>query len=270
MKHTFTFTAAAIVLASIGLTLVSCEKEYVAPATSTTPAAASASFVEQFDNVGNLSGKGWVFKNNSFPIGQNGWRQGRYESAAQQQYKFLAPVPFLGFPAYNANTSPNDFVSCDVTCVNDATTGTGEISTWLISPQLPVNNGDKIIFYTRSVDDANYGWYAKDRMQVRANFTNGSTDVGSSPTSTGGFTNVLLDINPNYIYNDPGGNTPAVAGYPRTWTKYTITISGLTAQVANARFAFRYLGTDAGVFGGTTADNYPSVVGIDSLAFVHQ
>lgn len=269
MRNKFTYLAAAGMIMSVTILLASCEKDYVATTPTPTPVANTASFVEEFDNVGNLSAKGWVFRNNSNPIGQTGWRQGRYESAAQQQYKFLGPVPYLGFPAYSANKTPNDFISCDATAVNDAVTGSGEISAWLISPEKPIKNGDQIIFYTRAVDDALYGWYSKDRVQVRANFSDGTTEVGSTPTSLGKFTNLLLDINPNYIYNDPSGNTGGVMGYPRTWTKYTITISGLTAPVEKARFAFRYLGTDAGVFGGSAADNYPSVVGIDSLAFVH-
>jgi hypothetical protein len=153
--------------------------------------------------------------------------------------------------------------------VNDGSTGTGEISAWLISPQVPIKNGDKIIFYTRAVDDSNYPVYTKDRMQVRGNFGNGNADVGSTATSTGGFSSVLLDINPTYVYNDPIGSG-VNTGYPRAWKKYTITISGLTAAVTNGRFAFRYLGTDAGIFGGTAGSNYPTVVGIDSLAFIHQ
>jgi hypothetical protein len=272
MKHKFQFASGIMAFIGLAVIISACEKDVVAnQQPSPTPVATSASFVEEFNNVGDLSAKGWVMKNNSQPIGQTGWRQGRYESASQQQYKFLGPVPFLGFPAYSASTSPNDFVSCDATVVNDAVTGSGEISAWLISPELPIKNGDKIIFLTRAVDDALYGWYSKDRMQVRANFSNdGSADVGNTPTSTGRFTNVLADINPKYIFNDPSGNTPAEVGYPRNWTRVTLTVSGLTAPVQKARFAFRYLGTDAGVFGGTSGDNYPSVVGIDSLAFVQQ
>ncbi len=273
MKHRFTFTAGLISFVIAGVSLASCEKDYVAPSPTTTPTTSSASFVEQFDNVGDLSSKGWVFKNNSNPIGQNGWRQGRYEAAAVVQYKFVAPQPFIGFPAYNASKTPNDFVSCDASAVNDASgvNGRGDISAWLISPSLPMKNGDQIIFYTRAIDDNNYSVYVRDRMQVRANFSKGGTDVGSSATSTGSFDSVLVDINSTYIDNDPAGNTPAVPGYPRTWTKYTLTIKNLPAAgVTAGRFAFRYIGTDAGIFGGSTGNNYPSIVGVDSLAFVHK
>lgn len=250
MKNKLHYLIGAAAFACTSFFLISCEKEYVAPAASlATPAPASASFVEQFNNVGDLSGKGWVFKNNSSPIGQSGWRQGRYESAPSAKF----PGPFIGFPAYDASTSPNDFVSCDASAVNYV----GEISAWLISPALPMKNGDQIVFYTRAVDDRTFPVYVKDRMQVRANFTSNSTDVGSGSTSVGSFGTVLLDINPTYANNDP-------AGYPLDWRRYTVTVAGLSAPVANGRFAFRYMGTNAGVNG----PNYAGVVGVDSLAFI--
>lgn len=271
MRYKFHFTASLLAFLGLAVFITACEKDVVATQQPTLPAATPVSFVEEFNNVGELAGKGWVFKNNSNPIGQAGWRQGRYESAAFIQgmdpngkFSFFGAVPFVGFPAYSAKSTPNDFISCDVTAVN----GQGNISTWLISPSVPMNNGDQIIFYTRATDDSNYPVYTKDRMQVRANFTNGTANVGSSASDIGNFSTLLLDINPNYIFNDPGGNG-GVMGYPRAWTKYTITISGLTAPVSNARFAFRYLGTDAGLQGGSGQANYPTVIGIDSLAFVH-
>ena len=252
----------------ITLIVVSCSKDAVAINPPLPGVKASASFVEEFDTVGNLTAKGWIFKNNSFPIGASGWRQGRYEPSTGAQYKFVAPVSYYGFPAFSAHNTPNDFVSCDVTAGNDNNANTSaNISAWLISPVLPMKNGDSITFYTRAVDDANYSVYLKDRMQVRANFSDGSANVGGSTTTVGSFTTLLRDINPNYIDNDPAGNTSGAAGYPRAWTKYKIVISGITDSIANGRFAFRYMSTDAGLYGGSTGDNYPSVVGIDSLLF---
>lgn len=248
MNYKLLSLAAAII--GISAILASCEKDAVStPAqTSPLPTTTSASFVEQFNNVGELSNKGWVFKNNSAPIGANGWRQGRYEPAPSAKF----PEPMIGFPAYNSETTPNDFVSCDASSVN----AVGEISAWLISPQLPMKNGDQIIFYTRAVNDANYPIFIKDRMQVRGNFSNGDANVGRNPSDTGSF-RLLLDINPGYVNNDPGG-------YPLGWRKYTVTVAGLPAPVANGRFAFRYMGTNAGING----PNYAGVVGVDSLAFV--
>jgi len=247
----------------LSLAMTSCEKD---PRPQQRPAplptATNPSFVEEFNNVADLTSKGWVFSNNSFPIGQTGWRQGRYEAANMAQYKFLGPVTYLGFPAYSADRYPTDFVSCDVTAVNDF----GKISAWLVSPVVPMKNGDQIIFYTRAAADQNYPVYTKDRMQVRANITDGT--VSLPDTGIGNFTRLLLDINPTYKYNDPQSPQGA-GGYPQAWRKYTITLSGLPASgVSKARFAFRYLGDNAGLAGGTTGDNFPTIVGVDSLAFV--
>lgn len=222
------------------------------------------SFTEEFDTVGNLVAKGWVFKNNSTPLGQTGWRQGRYEAA--NQVKFTTVGPYLGFPAYSAHNTPNDFVSCDVSCLTDMDGNGGNISAWLISPELPLRNGDKIIFYSRATNDALYYDAATDRMQVRANFTDGKPDVGKTSLSVGSFTTILLDINANRVYNYQGG-------YPSVWTKYTITLSGIPGDsIPKGRFAFRYFNEDAGLQGGSGASGTyynPTVVGIDSLAFIH-
>lgn len=256
MKHNLLIGIA--VFAGVITLALSCVKDpVVKQRPAPLPTAPPVSFVEEFDSVGSLTRKGWVFKNNSEPIGTSGWRQGRYEAVSGPNYKF--PDGFIGFPAYSASKSPNDFISCDVSAVNYS----GNISAWLISPQLPIKNGDQIIFYTRAVNDNQYPIYVKDRMQVLGNFVDGAPNVGGTATSTGSFTRVLLDINPTYANNDP-------AGYPRTWRKYTITVAGLTgtAAVANSRFAFRYIGTNTGVDGGPANANYAGVVGVDSLAFV--
>jgi hypothetical protein len=273
MKKYYQLIAATLCLVTVILIAVSCEKDVktsvAAPAPPTSPIP-NGSFVEEFDQVNDLPNKGWVFKNNSNPIGVTGWRQGRFEASDMaQNKKFLAPVPYVGFPAYSAHNTPNDFVSCDITAASDAASSTysGTYNAWLVSPAVPMKNGDKIIFYTRALDDSKYPVYVKDRMQVRANFTDGTANVGVD-TVPGKFTKILLDINPNYHENDPAAGTGG--GYPRVWTKYTITLSGLPAAgISAGRFAFRYLAFDAGLYGGPSQSNYPSVVGVDSLAFVH-
>jgi hypothetical protein len=213
----------------------------------------NSSFLEEFNNVSELPAKGWIFKNNSDPVGSNGWRQGLYEAAPSSKFS----VPVIGFPAFSASSSPNDFISCDASSVNFE----GNISTWIITPQLTVKNGDKIIFWTRAFDDMIDGGAilipTTDRMQVLMDTTGGTPDVGITATSTGSFTNLLLDINNGYVENSSGG-------FPQVWTEYTIIVSGLSSPKTNARIAFRYLGTDAGISG----PNFASVVGIDDLSFV--
>ncbi len=248
--------------------IASCTKDELKknnPPSPFPPPVKNSSFVEEFDTVGNLTSKGWVFKNNSNPVGEAGWRQGRYEAASQ--VKFVYVGPYLGFPAYSAHNTPNDFVSCDVSCLGDASGVGGNISAWLISPPLAMKNGDVISFYSRATDDALYYDPATDRMQVWANFTDGTANVGNTDVGTGSFTNLLLDINANRVYNYQGG-------FPSAWTKYTITISGIpgNGSITNGRFAFRYFNEDAGLQGGSgVSGTYynPTVVGIDKLTFTH-
>jgi hypothetical protein len=231
--------------------IVSCTKDKLKKNTPVSPPVVntSSSFVEEFNNVSGLPAKGWIFKNNSDPVGTNGWRQGLYEATPTSKF----PVSVIGFPAYSASSSPNDFISCDASSVNLE----GNISSWLITPQLNIKNGDQIIFRARALNDLQYFIFTTDRLQVLMDAKGGTPDVGNTATSTGTFSNVLLDINDGYVENDNGG-------FPIEWTQYTITISGLFSPKTNGRFAFRYLGTDAGVIGPI----YASVIGIDSLAFV--
>ena len=81
--------------------------------------------------------------------------------------------------------------------------------------------------------------YTKDRMQVLANYSDGSDSVGETATSTVSLTVLLFDINPDYVENDLGG-------YPEVWTGYDNhkMADRLGSQM---RFAFKYLGTDAGI-----------------------
>ncbi|MEJ7912387.1 MAG: choice-of-anchor J domain-containing protein [Chitinophagaceae bacterium] len=257
-------------LTTILVIALACVKDPVATkAITPLPTTSSASFVEEFDSVGNLSTKGWVIRNNSFPVGQSSWRQGRFEAMplstpATKKGGFLGPVPYLGFQAHSVNKSPQDFISCDITALGDLDGNGGTLSAWLISPQVPMKNGDQIIFHTRAINDDNYPVATKDRMQVMLNRKTGTADVGLTASSRGSFDTTLLDINPGYSTNDP-------SGYPRAWRKYTLTIGGLPAAgITNGRFAFRYYGVDAGFFGGSSGNNYPSLIGIDSLAFVRK
>ncbi len=248
-------------------TIASCTKDKLKTNTppSPPPPVNNSSFVEEFDTVGNLTSRGWSFQNNSNPVGQTGWRQGRYEAANQVKFAYVGP--YLGFPAFSAHNTPNDFVSCDVSCLGDASGLGGNISAWLISPSLEMKNGDIITFYSRATNDALYNDRATDRMQVWGNFTDGTADVGKSDAGTGSFTTLLLDINPNRVYNYRGG-------FPSVWTKYSITISGIsgTGNITNGRFAFRYFNVDAGLQGGSGVSGTfynPTVVGIDQLTFKH-
>lgn len=211
------------------------------------PAVVSDSWTEEFDDASALGKKGWVITNNSDRIGLEAWRQGRYEST--NKYTFGLDY-VVGFPAYSASKSPNDFISCDMY----AGAAVANMSVWLISPAIKMKNGDQIIFYTRdAIDDGSFNSKdGTDRLQVRANYTTTTTNVGKLWTDVGDFKTLLLDINP----------TLAFQGYPQTWTQATITLSGITGTVSG-RFAFRLFIANGGPDGLNAG-----LVGVDALKFV--
>jgi len=225
-----------LVLSCLAIMLAACEKDFKNETPEPRPQPPVYSFVEEFDTVANLSAKGWVITNNSWPVGPISWRQGMYELGG----KLGSDV--VGFPAYSAKYTPNDFVSVDM----NATSGAGTTSAWLIGPARPMKNGDQIVFFTRS-----HGDYI-DRMQVRANLKNNGTFAGNGPDQVGDFTTQLLEINA----------AMSGTGYPINWTKYTLTLSGITGTV-EGRFAFRYFVPDSGP-SGSNAD----MIGVDSVAFI--
>lgn len=180
---------------------------------------------EQFDDVPNLLNLGWILTNNSSPAGTTGWFQG---------------VP-TSFPAQ----ATSGYIAADYRNVNNI----GTISNWLILPELTLQNGDVLQFWTRTVSPSVYA----DRLQVRLSMAGGSVNVGTGPATVGDFQTLLLDINPTYL---TGGS-----GYPTAWTQYTVPISGLPLTL-QGRLAFRYF-VEQGGENGPRSD----YIGIDSVSY---
>lgn len=171
---------------------------------------------EEFINVPNLTSTGWVFVNNSSPSGVAAWQQGQY---GVDKYGLE-----YGFPAYSyKGDKKHEYAFAGAIYASNF-----NMSSWLISPVYEIKNGDKISFYTRAVSKV-LGEFI-DRLQVRMNGVDNTADVGNTPGSVGKFTVVLKDIN----------ETMTVGGYPLTWTKYEITVSGLSSSL-QTRIAFRYM-----------------------------
>ncbi|HWW70246.1 MAG TPA: choice-of-anchor J domain-containing protein [Duganella sp.] len=165
---------------------------------------------------------GWTVNNLSQPPGTIGWFQGNE----------------LVFGAHQG--APNSYLAANFASGADIST----ISTWLIMPTSTYRNGDTLSFYTRTVPASDW----PDRLEVR--FSNvGGTDVGTTATSVGTFSTLLVSINP----------TLALGGYPEDWTGYSATLSGLTGPTSGA-FAFRYTVTEGGLAGVNS--NY---IGIDTV-----
>jgi hypothetical protein len=189
--------------------------------------ASAQSFTEGFDTVVPLPA-GWVATNNSNPVGTTTWFQGNDTV----------------FPSQGGATT--SYIGANF----NATTGAGNISVWLLTPQKTFANGDTLTFYTRKATPAPTDF--PDRLQVRLSTAGASTDVGATDASVGVFTTLLQDINPTLV----------AGGYPVTWTQFTITLSGLPAGTNTGRFAFRYFVTNGGPAGANS-----DYIGIDTFSF---
>lgn len=228
-----------IILISI-LVLFSCKDDsYLAKA----PPVPDQSFVEEFDTTAAAVTRGWQFINNSQPKGSGIWQDG-------------GRIPPL-FNAYSNKGNNAGFIGVDYLSTSAQQ---GTISNWLVSPSITMQNGDQIIFYTRAwqlydgiSDTTDFG----NSMQLRMNPYNDSVDVGQS-AGTGSFVTTLLDINPHLIYSSV--IHPDVFAYPSQWTRFVVTITGLSAPL-KSRFAFRYYVTNGGSNGNASG------IGIDSVAY---
>ena len=178
---------------------------------------------EGFDDISKLSG--WVLINHSQPLGPSDWLQGDQNV----------------FPAFDGLA--NAYIAAN----SNNGSGGATISNWLLMPEVTLQDGSSMTFYTRTVESSG----RPDRLQVRMSTNGESTNVGTSAFEVGDFTNFLLDINPTY----------AIGGYPEAWTQFTININGLPARTTG-RLAFRYFVENGGPEGVNS--NY---IGIDRVVY---
>jgi hypothetical protein len=161
---------------------------------------------------------------------------------------FFGPT---GFPAHSFEFDPNEYAFNGFTAGN----GLATINSWMITPSLRVKNGDKFIFWTRTMSTVIY----PDRLQVRANFNNDGLEVGKgvAESAVGDFNTLIFDINPTL-------QTSGSSAYPTTWTRYEYTVSGLLLSVTvKARFGCRYFANNGGPAGANTDG-----IGIDDVEFI--
>ena len=247
-KNKLSILAAFLLAIIIGV--FSCAKQS-SPVVST-----DYSFSEEFDTVSKSVAKGWVITNNTKPIGTIPWMQGFYYiSQTHKSDGFGGALHYPSAGGFGGNSpadspafSGSDFILTTSECGHD----TANCSNWLISPPVIIKNGVQVSFYTRTYDNPSI---AADRLEVRINTQSSNADVGRDSNSTGGFTQVILDINPDYLLSGDGS-------YPGKWTKYTATISGLTAA-RKSRVAFRYYVPNGGPLGINGLG-----IGIDKFQFI--
>ncbi len=189
---------------------------------SSASLTAMASLSEGFDDTASLPD--WVSQNNSDVAGTTDWFQGNSQ-------------------VFSAHSGSSD----SYIGANHNNTSGSQISNWLMTPELDFLENSRLSFWTRTTSGS--AW--PDRIQVWVSTSGASTDVGSTPSSTGDFTNVVLDINENL----------AVGGYPETWTEYSLDLSAHSGQ--SGRVAFRYyVPTSAGPTGVNS--NY---IGLDTVEY---
>lgn len=176
---------------------------------------------EGFDDIMTLEFDGWTFMNESEPLGTTDWFQGN-------------PTVFTAYEG-----DPDSYIGANF----NSTTGSGDISTWLITPVLEVKDGDVLSFYTRTTSTTEWN----DTMEIR--LSEGTIDYPSGAMDVGSFTNVLLTINEDYDLS-----------YPTEWTRYEVVVDGVGATPVEVYFAFRYHVINGGPSG--TDSNY---IGIDSV-----
>jgi len=221
--------------------IISCGEDKET-AKSTQPA--SLSYHEEFDSMQRVIDRGWKGVNLSDPIGGDSWQQGSF--VADKGGPFVSNI---SAHSYKASANELAFVPYS------AGAGLSFINCWLLTPELSMKNGDIISFWTTTVDPVDF----PDRMQVWLNPTNNSTNVGRTAAETGDFIVKLLDINPNL------STSSYPAGYPTTWTKFEIVISGLpNGTIAQKhRVGFRYYVKDGGPDGAASNE-----IGIDDFDFI--
>ncbi|NLG21800.1 MAG: S8 family serine peptidase, partial [Actinomycetales bacterium] len=162
-----------------------------------------ASLSEGFEDVEGLPAAGWAIINNSEPVGELSWFQGNADV----------------FPAHEGDAA--DYAAANFNNTGDS----GDISSWLITPELDLVNGSELSFVTRAAENpSDY----PDRLEVRLSTAGDSTDVGTGYEGVGDFDTVLLSVNPDLTDT----------GYPGDWAEFTLTIDGLEAP-ATGRIGFR-------------------------------
>ncbi len=177
-------------------------------------------FFEDFESMGfvpiggwgpaGLISDGWIFVNNSQPLGSTGYFAGCCWGAVIQ------PLSGTGYLAASQDSAAG---------------GAAQYSTWAILPAVPGQTaGDVFSFYTISTDTSEFDNVS---LQVRYSPT-GGTSVGSGANSVGDFTQVVLDIPVMPNYNE---------GLADGWTYWEVPLPG------PGRLAIRQYGASSLYFG---------------------
>jgi len=247
-KSSISVLATAVALALPGFALAQNVARPGSTTDSSTPSsltsvfAPNATITEAFDVVAGTPPcpTGWVCTNNSAPLGSTNWFQGNPGVFAAQAG---AGDAYIGANFNN-------------------TAGAGDISNWLITPQVQFGPGSELRFWARvNTGPINYA----DRLEIRASAT--GTATGGTSASTGDFSILLGSINPSLSTATgtcaiPAG-APNAGGFPDVWCEYLLTNADGIPATGSGHIGFRYFVTNGGPTG---ADS--DYIGIDTFSFV--
>jgi hypothetical protein len=192
--------------------------------TATAGINAQTLFEENFNTLPTpiVLPTGWTTLNLSSPAGTQGWFTGNPASFAAFE------GPANGYIAVNWQTGA----------------GVSTLNTWLMTPPVTVQNGDRVSFYARVPNGSTWA----DRIELRMSSLGATSTNPSGLTNVGSYTTLCLTINPDLV----------AADFPQVWTKYTYTVAGVTGQLPR-RFALRYTVSDGG------SGNNSNYVGVDAF-----
>jgi Secretion system C-terminal sorting domain len=145
----------------------------------------------------------------------------------------------------------NSFAVVGKTSTTSVTTG-ATLSNWLISPNITLQNGNVVSFYTRCGTASSLTTAPKaDRLELRMSTQGAFTTAPSlGPNDIGDYTVVLATVN----------DTQTLTGYPTNWTRYSYTVTGLSSPT-QCKIAFRYNVLSGGINGSRS-----DIIGIDTFS----
>jgi hypothetical protein len=202
-----------------------CSKDPIDPIKTAPsgPPVITQSFTQEFDSsLSTLEPKGWAFKDRSNPS-NGGWVQ-------ENHVEKIDWGPSL-YPAYSGIGHEFAYAGFPQQPV--------VVSTWMFTPPVKLKNGDKFSFFTKC-DSTSI-----NRLEVRLNETDTTSNIGSQAYETGNFTKLVLSINPSSTAN----------GYPTAWTRFEYTVTGLQDPITS-RIAFRYYLTNPTPYGAIGIDMF--------------
>lgn len=181
-----------------------------------------------------------------FPVGWFTTNQ----SGVPTTSEWSVPTTYTSSSTQFSGGKGQDGVLNSLAVVNYTSTESGTISNWLLTSAIDVKDGDVVSFYTRKGTSGTTDY--PDRLELRYSTVATAIEPANGPQDLGSFTNLGVSVNPNLV---------AGFVYPKVWTKYSFTITGVGETAKPVQFAFRYFVTDGGPNGSNS-----DLIGIDTFS----